>query len=150
MTEWGRHTWILFHCLAEKLKLESIHMIPKILYMYKRVCAHLPCPICRRHATKLLTNYKEYNKIKTKQELKKFVLDFHNIVNKHTNKPIVPIHILTQYESLSLYPIYISWHKYFNIRTPGIRLYLDKNNATMIRKEMASFINLNVNHFNTK
>jgi hypothetical protein len=84
---WGNACWYLFHTLAEKLKPDCDEEIQTILFHFKQVCFNLPCPSCTQHATETLQNAK-LNNIKTRDDLKHFFLEFHNLVNKRLNKPI--------------------------------------------------------------
>jgi hypothetical protein len=88
INEWGPPTWYLFHTLAEKIKdeyFEEERM--NILNQIFAISYQLPCPDCKKHA---IDNLKSVNKdnIKTKEDLKLFLLEFHNKVNQQTNKPL--------------------------------------------------------------
>jgi hypothetical protein len=84
---WGPSVWNLFHTLAEKLKPECESEIQPILFHFKQVCFNLPCNDCSKHATETLQNA-SLDKVKTRENLKRFFLEFHNLVNKKLNKPI--------------------------------------------------------------
>jgi hypothetical protein len=83
---WGPSIWNLFHTLAEKLKPEHSDEIQHILFHFRQVCHHLPCPSCQQHATDII-NKARLDKVITREDLKDFFLMFHNIVNKKINKP---------------------------------------------------------------
>jgi hypothetical protein len=83
---WGNATWYVFHTLAEKLKLEHSDEIQNILFQFKQICFNLPCPSCQKHAIETVQKAKLDN-IKTRDDLKQFFYEFHNIVNKRLNKP---------------------------------------------------------------
>jgi hypothetical protein len=84
---WGPSIWFLFHTLAEKLKPENESEVQIVLFHFKQVCFNLPCPSCQKHATETLQKA-SIEKIKTREELKQFFWEFHNLVNKRLNKPI--------------------------------------------------------------
>jgi hypothetical protein len=84
---WGNSTWYIFHTLAEKLKPDCESEIQTILYHFKQVSFNLPCQDCAKHATDMMHNAK-LDKVKTRDDLKQFFLEFHNVVNKKLNKPI--------------------------------------------------------------
>ena len=84
---WGNSTWYIFHTLAEKLKPDCESEIQTILYHFKQVSFNLPCMDCAKHATDMMQNAK-LDKVKTRDDLKQFFLEFHNVVNKKLNKPI--------------------------------------------------------------
>ena len=83
---WGNSSWYLFHTLSEKLQPEHESEVQTILFHFKQVCFNLPCPSCTAHATETLQKV-SIEKIKTRQELKQFFWEFHNLVNKRLNKP---------------------------------------------------------------
>ena len=83
---WGPSIWYVFHTLAEKLKPDCDDEVQTILYHFKQVCDNLPCPSCTAHAIETLHNAK-LDKIKTRNNLKLFFSEFHNMVNKRLNKP---------------------------------------------------------------
>ena len=78
---WGPATWTLFHILVEKLIDDSL--VKPIIQLIKQICSCLPCPTCREHSTNILNNYSLYHTINTKEDLKRFVWEFHNQVNKN-------------------------------------------------------------------
>jgi hypothetical protein len=85
---WGPITWYLFHSLAEKIQDEYfIEEKENILTLFKKVCNCLPCPSCKEHAINSMRKA-NFKNIKTKKDLKLFLMEFHNIVNSNTNKKI--------------------------------------------------------------
>jgi len=81
IADWGKATWYLFHTLAEKIKPTEEAHVPQLLKQILYICKHIPCPICKEHANKTLQQVK-LNKITTRENLIKFLWDFHNIVNR--------------------------------------------------------------------
>jgi hypothetical protein len=78
---WGPPIWFLFHTLAEKIKPESFSTIIKeLLNNINIICSNLPCPICSTHAKEYMGKI-NFNSIRSKQDLKKLLFDFHNTVN---------------------------------------------------------------------
>lgn len=93
--EWGEPTWFFFHTIAEKVKEEEFHKIRKdLLNIIYTICSNLPCPICSTHAKKHL-NSSNFNNIQSKQQLKDFFFNFHNIVNQKKN------YLLFDYQNLN-------------------------------------------------
>lgn len=83
---WGTPTWIFFHSLIEQMTEEDYNKHKKQIYeFWNRICTLLPCPICKPHAMKYMKSAPK--DIFEKQErFKLFLVDFHNAVNKRTNK----------------------------------------------------------------
>ena len=83
---WGTKIWNFFHTLAEKISDQQfLDNRTKILELIKESCNYLPCPKCTSHSQYTL-NYALYNKILSKDDLKIFLLQFHNLVNLKNNK----------------------------------------------------------------
>ena len=80
--EWGEPTWFLFHTLAEKIKNEYFNEFKQeLLNNILAICGVLPCPICAQHAVEYMRRIQP-NSIRTKQDLKDLLFQFHNEVNK--------------------------------------------------------------------
>lgn len=80
--DWGEPIWTFFHTLAEKIKPEYYQQKSKELFdIIKLICKNLPCPICTEHATKYL-NKISFLSLKTKDDMKLMLFQFHNEVNK--------------------------------------------------------------------
>lgn len=145
-SEWGKHTWIFFHCLAEKIKSESfITMKYKLINWIKLICKILPCPYCSEHATHLLETYRDYDKMNTKEDFKIFLLTFHNMVNRKTHKPVQNQQILKQYENYNLRVATANWFNNFIVNQTDVKLLFDKKKRNQTRnyilKELTTYIN---------
>jgi|TARA_B110000285_G_scaffold41803_1_gene46044 hypothetical protein len=81
--EWGNIVWFLFHTLAYKLNNDA--HISKLLEQIFSICQNLPCEDCAGHASSILKTVNVSN-IKTRSDLIKLMLDFHNIINKRLGK----------------------------------------------------------------
>jgi hypothetical protein len=85
---WGQPIWFLFHTLAEKIKPEFFPTIIKeLLNNIYIICTNLPCPLCATHAKEYMDKI-NFNSIRTKDDLKKMLFDFHNVVNSRKGYPI--------------------------------------------------------------
>ena len=83
--EWGNATWFLFHGLAMKVKDEYPKEYINILYYFTKICNVLPCPDCKMHATES-NNKANLNLINSNNQLKDYLWQFHNRVNKRLRK----------------------------------------------------------------
>jgi len=96
---WGRPTWDFFHCFAAKINEEFYSKNQQsCLTLITNICRVLPCPYCRDHAAKFLTRARLI-RTKTKTQLIQLMLDFHNDVNRRTNKPQMTLVDLKKYET---------------------------------------------------
>jgi sarcosine oxidase delta subunit len=79
---WGEPTWFLLHTLAEKVKPEFFPQIREsLLNLIYSVCSCLPCPECAEHAKKYLMTTGKIRQIRTQEDLKMMLFEFHNYVN---------------------------------------------------------------------
>lgn len=89
--EWGGPIWTFFHTLAEKIKPEYYQSKSKALFdIIQIICGNLPCPICTEHATKYLDKI-NVSSLKTKDDLKLMLFQFHNEVNKRKQYELFPL-----------------------------------------------------------
>ena len=110
---WGKLTWGLFHTIAEKN--QDPEELNKIKKMISEICDNLPCPHCRAHA-KTYLNKKPIQKLaRTNNELKKYLWEFHNVVNVRTKKKIQPPEVLLQYSNVNFTNLLNNWNRYFKV-----------------------------------
>jgi hypothetical protein len=92
-TSWGPYVWYFFHTFAEKMKEEFfINNKVKIINLFTSILPLLPCPLCSTHALQNIKKFK-LNNINNKKDYKKFIFEFHNLVNQQLTKKI-----FTEYE----------------------------------------------------
>jgi hypothetical protein len=91
---WGPAFWFTLHNGADKYPESASPIVKSRMKSYiLGIPIMLPCAVCQIHAT----NHIEKNKNKLddicygRKNLFKFFVDFHNIVNKRYNKPIVSV-----------------------------------------------------------
>jgi hypothetical protein len=134
---WGNHTWLFMHVFVEKIKPEYfLEEKSNIISILTKICNNLPCPECSQHASNLMNTY-NFNNIRDKSNMKKFVYDFHNHVNKKLNKPEFDFNLLDEtYGKVNLiaalHNLNIILNK--NINVPKLMM------ATMHRKSIGKFI----------
>ena len=99
---WGKTTWTLFHCMAEKID-ESFYRKNKylILDMIKKICNNLPCPDCARHASAFMSTV-NVNSVPNKREFRAMLYVFHNRVNSRLGKPQFKHKNLNQHKNLNI------------------------------------------------
>lgn len=140
---WGILTWMLFHTLAEKIKKEYFNQYLKyIISLIQKICYCLPCPYCREDARKYLSSF-NFKLIKSKEDLKLFLYDFHNHVNKKLDNEQPSYQILDKYKTLDITNVMKLWYQYFTrygIEAQEFMEGLERDNA---RNEMYQFITIN-------
>ena len=145
---WGKYTWILFHTLAEKIKDEEFENEKDNLISYiRRLCGVLPCSDCTMHATHMLNHYK-YNHIKTKNDFKKFLFEFHNLVNNRKEYKNQDIKVLEQYDKAILYRILHVWNRTFIVSGMNSRLLTDSMHRNKVKQDFLNYMQSNLHKFN--
>ena len=112
---WGNNIWFLFHTLAHKIKEDKfLENKDDLIFVLKNICNNLPCPECSKDANEKL-NKVNFNDIKTKEEYKILIFNFHNYVNKKLNKPLFDIKDLdSKYEGANLVILYNNFNIIFS------------------------------------
>lgn len=145
---WGPTTWMLFHTLAEKIKEEYFSAYKNVILRFIiNICSCLPCPTCREDATQFLKKV-NFNFIKTKNDLKIFLYNFHNRINKKTFKPIKGSSILDNFKSLDIFKTVILWSKYFHTFNSEAHDFMEQLQRDNIKENLINFITKNRIIFN--
>ena len=143
---WGEPTWYFFHTFIEKMTDDFfVKKNKECIEIITSICHNLPCPYCKDHASAYIKKHKIEN-IRTREQMKLFLFNFHNDVNKRTKKPVVGIEILEQYKKIKFTNAYKFFKQeffknYYNMRhfSGWIRDSLSKSIQT--------FIVNNIDHF---
>jgi hypothetical protein len=119
---WGNNIWTLFHGLSCKIKEDKfLYHRDRLIYIIKNICATLPCPDCSKDATQLLNNT-NFNNIKTKEDFKLFIFNFHNNVNKKLKKPHYEYSNLDKYNSVNMDALYNNLNIIYLTKIPNPHL----------------------------
>ena len=117
---WGRYTWIFFHTLAEKIKDEQFYQSKNMICsMIFNLCSCLPCPTCKDHAMQTFRKKNIFN-VRSKEELKLFLYQFHNTVSYKKGMHIPDISILEQYKHTNLRQVTREFAQHFSTNVPGL------------------------------
>ena len=138
-SDWGPHLWYLLHITSYNLKkTDNVGHLKEILFMLKQL---IPCHKCRVHYCYNLQNNK-VNKINNKETAIEWLIDFHNIVNKHLDKKQISYitanniysklkidneRILYIINILNKYAVFCNYNQYINSFLKNlIKIYPDK------------------------
>ena len=114
---WGNITWRLFHTMTLCMNDCTFQQIQNALQCIKIICKNLPCPLCSNEATLILKRY-NLNNIKTKEDFKKFIFMFHNLVNVKLKVASIEYDMIEKIHNQSLNAILNEFFKvYSNIKT---------------------------------
>jgi len=97
--EWANAVWLLFHTLAEKLKPEfSASEAPVLFSHMVDICYNLPCPDCQGHATAYMQKANKPLVTASRENLMRFLWEFHNNVNLRIKQPLFMFTELDRYK----------------------------------------------------
>ena len=83
----GRKTWAFLHTLAEGYPdRPSENEKSGMNSLFYSIAKMYPCSICRNHYKQMIINHPP--KVSNGKELRLYLCNLHNIVNKRLNKPI--------------------------------------------------------------
>jgi hypothetical protein len=142
---WGNATWYLFHSLAHNIKeTEFLSIKPDLIYVIKTVSGNLPCPDCSSDAIIKLEKV-NFNNIKTKEEFKLLLFNFHNQVNAKLGKPGYLLTELDEkYSKANINAIYNNFFKIYssNVNIPQLMSasFHRRNNLPKIRAALDKII----------
>jgi len=137
----------LFHCLAEKINDNSNETTINLLITnIKSICDNLPCPICQQHARTIWNKY-QYIKINTKEKLKSFLFQFHNIVNNQTKKKKVSIEILNNYKIINLNNVLTSFKITYLKKQNNSKLIMYNFHRKLMVNKFIKYMSSNKNIF---
>jgi hypothetical protein len=145
---WGKPTWYLLHTLAEKVIPEKFNVIREsLLNTIYAICSNLPCPDCANHA-KTYLNGVNFNTIKTKQDLKNMLFEFHNVVNKRKGYPIFNYNdIDSLYSSAITIKMIYNFMYYFEKKSKISKMISNDMYRTQIASNIKTWFNENIGLF---
>jgi hypothetical protein len=135
---WGKPTWYLLHTMAEKINESRFNEIRlEFLNIIYTICTNLPCPTCSEHAKQYLSKG-AFLTIRTKDELKLLLFNFHNTVNSKKGYALFLVNDLEQYSKAIPVNIIENFMIEYNRKSKNIRLLADdmhRQNITSILKD---------------
>lgn len=146
--KWGRPIWTFFHLLAHKVKDSDFAAIRlELLNTIFSICTVLPCPVCSEHAKRYLQSI-NFNNIRTKQEMKVMICNFHNEVNKRKGYPIFNAEQLDEtYDGMSFVDSINSFVFHFEDKHRSAKLMADDMMRAKIAVVVKNWIKQNIQHF---
>jgi len=145
---WGEPTWYLFHTLAEKVEEKNFNELrEKLLSFITRICNNLPCPECTAHATNYLSSI-NYSSIQTKDQLKRMLWEFHNIVNKNKMFSLFSYDELNKkYSQAQTVNIVRNFFYHYSRKQYNVRLSMDNITRRNILKDLQIWLEQNTDKF---
>lgn len=120
---WGYTLWMFFHTITEKIKDDSFEKHKTFMInIIESLCNTIPCDECEKDARQYIKR-NPLNRVKTKSDLKLYLFDFHNYVNKKTNKPQYLLKDLEFYNTVQFSQVITFFKKYYlHYRGSGLDL----------------------------
>lgn len=145
---WGEPTWYLFHTLAEKVDEQYFNELKdKLITLITRICNNLPCPDCSLHASNYLSGVNFFN-IKTKEDLKRMLWQFHNSVNNRKNYDLFTYDELNKkYSQAQTMNIIKNFFYHFSKKQYNIRLSMENMTRRTILKDLQTWLEKNTDKF---
>ena len=145
---WGEPTWLLFHVLSYKIKEESFSVIREELlgYVYA-ICCNLPCPVCAEHAKTYMQGI-NFATIRTKEDFKKMMFVFHNVVNQRKGYALFDYaEFDSKYSNAVTNRIIQNFMYFFEDRKRGFKLVASDLYRKQLIERLKSWFNANIHHF---
>ena len=146
--KWGEPTWFLLHTLAQKIKSDKFMIIRNdLLDAIYSICTNLPCPDCATHAKTYLDSI-NFKLIKSKDDLKRVLFDFHNFVNNRKGYPIFAFEELNnKYVKAVTINIIHNFIFYFEDRHPSPRMISNDMYRKRISNNLKIWFDKNIQYF---
>lgn len=145
---WGPATWTLFHTLAEKVNDENFNELKTDLFSFiKRICFNLPCPDCAAHATQIISKINA-DSFANKQQLKMFLLNFHNSVNARVGKRHFTVEEMnSKYSRANTFVVVPYFIKVYSHRNTNVRLLINSFHKDILIKDFIKWMRENSSKF---
>lgn len=146
--EWGEPIWTFFHTLAQKILPEHYELKSRELFdIIKLICNNLPCPICTEHATKYLNKINFFS-LKTKDDLKLMLFQFHNEVNTRKKYSQFPLSELdSKYERAITINVINNFLLSYRKKSRNLQMIATEMNKVAAYKTVYSWLTKNLDIF---
>jgi hypothetical protein len=145
--KWGEPTWIFLHTIAEKIKDDRFPAIrEQLLQKINMICRNLPCPDCSAHSSKYLDAI-NFRTIVTKQDLKLFLWNFHNEVNKRKNVAISDRNVLEKYSTANTINVINYFITIYSDKSPSIKMIANDFHRKRLIQDLKNWLNDNLASF---
>jgi hypothetical protein len=148
--KWGPPTWYLFHTLLHKIKDEYFLLLKLPLFNnIVTICRNLPCPTCSTHATDYMNKINPAT-IKTKDDFKNMMFQFHNEVNSRTGAPLFSyVDLNAKYDTAITINIIQNFFIYFKDKTFNVTAIANSMHRDRIVLILSDWFRKNIQYFDT-
>ena len=145
---WGAPTWYFLHTLAEKIyENEFITIRTELLNIIYMIISNLPCPLCSDHGKTYLKSV-NFDNIQTKDDLKKMLFEFHNLVNIRKNYALYSYDdLIDKYKKAITINVFQNFMFYFSKKSGNIRLISEDLHRQIMLNQIRDFLQTKINKF---
>ena len=145
---WGNSVWYLFHTLAYKIKSTDQSDIGILFGHISSISKNLPCPECSADAARFLSKVNIHIVTCSRENLIKFLFEFHNYVNKKINKPVYLLEDLSLYSTANTLKVLNHFHAIMNSNSNNSQLMMDSYNRQTVVRNFIYYISTNMYKYN--
>jgi hypothetical protein len=145
---WGPITWNLIHTMVLKVKdTINSNQLSELKNIILRILHNLPCPYCTSHAISYIkqSNYKVINNI---NDLRIFIFQFHNAVNKRLNKPLITYEEHAQLYNKSINEVGHKFIEIYSTKNSGVTMMLYNFHRKQMIEDLIKYFKLNHTLYN--
>ena len=145
---WGAPTWYFLHTLAEKIhENEFANIRSELLNIIYMIISNLPCPLCSEHGKTFLKSI-NFDNIRGKDDLKKMLFDFHNLVNTRKHFALFSYDELNSKYSIAITTnVFQNFMYYFSKKSGNIRLISEDLHRQAMLKIVKEFLHSKIIYF---
>jgi hypothetical protein len=98
----GPPIWVLLHSIVEKVKNDNFNDYKLQLFnLIKKICIFFPSVVSSKNANAYFSNFNP-NYINNLTDIRMFLFNYHNFINKKLEKPIFNYYELTKYDAVNI------------------------------------------------
>ena len=145
---WGAPTWYFLHTLAEKIHESEFTIIrSELLNIIYMIISNLPCPLCSEHG-KTFLNSINFDNIQGKDDLRRMLFNFHNLVNTRKHFSLFSYDELNnKYSKAITTNVFQNFMYYFSKKSGNIRLISDDLHRQSMLKIVKEFLHSKISYF---
>lgn len=145
---WGAPTWTLFHVMAAQISPQQFPYVRDgLLEVITAICGNLPCPDCSSHASEYLRKI-NYSLIRTPDNLRAMLYEFHNSVNIRKGVAFFPSEHLAMYNRMDIREVvYRFMHFFENRHTNNSKMMVHAFSRGLHAQRIREWFNTNWLHF---
>ena len=145
---WGPATWKLLHTMVLRVDNNiTNNQFIELKNIILRILHNLPCPYCTAHALSYIasSNYKGINNI---SDLRFFIFNFHNNVNKRLNKPLISYEEHVQLYNIPLSIVGKNFIDIYSTNNTGVTMMLYNFHRKQMVQDLINYFKNNHHLFN--